>query len=172
MTELESPLNVLILGSGPAGLTAAIYAARANLNPVLVYGREKGGQLRITSDVEKYPGFPIGIKGPEMMDLLTEQAARFETRFFQGDVVEADLSNRPFSLKLENGEDKEVYISEGFVQFSENNLLVIAVELIEKQDLSNDFVNKKIADLESILSSADNNIKVQSKIDSLKALSL
>ena len=76
------------------------------------------------------------------------------------------------SIKLENGDDKEVYISEGFVQFSENNLLVIAVELIEKQDLSDDFVNKKIADLESILSSADNNIKVQSKIDSLKALSL
>ena len=58
----------------------------------------------ITSDVENYPGFPKGIKGPEMMDLLTEQAARFETRFFQGDVVEADLSTRPFSLKLENGE--------------------------------------------------------------------
>ena len=104
MTELESPLNVLILGSGPAGLTAAIYAARANLNPVLVYGREKGGQLMITSDVENYPGFPKGIKGPEMMDLLTEQATRFETRFFQGDVVEAGLSTRPFSLKLENGE--------------------------------------------------------------------
>ena len=76
------------------------------------------------------------------------------------------------SIKLDNGENKVVYISEGFVQFSENNLLVIAVELIEKQDLSDDFVNKKIADLESILSSADNNIKVQSKIDSLKALSL
>ena len=76
------------------------------------------------------------------------------------------------SMKLDNGEDKEVYISEGFVQFSENNLLVIAVELIEKQDISNDFVNKKIADLESILSSEDNNIKVQSKIDSLKAISL
>ncbi len=103
MTELESPLNVLILGSGPAGLTAAIYTARANLNPVLVYGREKGGQLMITSEVENYPGFPQGIKGPEMMDLLTEQANRFETRFLQGDVVEADLSSRPFSLILEDG---------------------------------------------------------------------
>ena len=103
MTELESPLNVLILGSGPAGLTAAIYTARANLNPVLVYGREKGGQLMITSDVENYPGFPQGIKGPEMMDLLTEQAKRFETRFLQGDVVEADLSRRTFSLILEDG---------------------------------------------------------------------
>ena len=103
MTELESPLNVLILGSGPAGLTAAIYTARANLNPVLIYGREKGGQLMITSDVENYPGFPQGIKGPEMMDLLTEQANRFETRFLQGDVVEADLSSKPFSLILEDG---------------------------------------------------------------------
>ena len=103
MTELESPLNVLILGSGPAGLTAAIYTARANLNPVLLYGREKGGQLMITSEVENYPGFPQGIKGPEMMDLLTEQANRFETRFLQGDVVEADLSSRPFSLILEDG---------------------------------------------------------------------
>ncbi|MDP6638404.1 MAG: thioredoxin-disulfide reductase [SAR324 cluster bacterium] len=103
MTELESPLNVLILGSGPAGLTAAIYTARANLNPVLVYGREKGGQLMITSEVENYPGFPQGIKGPEMMDLFTEQANRFETRFLQGDVVEADLSSRPFSLILEDG---------------------------------------------------------------------
>ena len=103
MTELESPLNVLILGSGPAGLTAAIYTARANLNPVLVYGREKGGQLMITSEVENYPGFPQGIKGPEMMDLLTEQANRFETRFLQGDVVEADMSSRPFSLILEDG---------------------------------------------------------------------
>ena len=103
MTELESPLNVLILGSGPAGLTAAIYTARANLNPVLVYGREKGGQLMITSEVENYPGFPQGIKGPELMDLLTEQANRFETRFLQGDVVEADLSSRPFSLILEDG---------------------------------------------------------------------
>ena len=104
MTELESPLNVLILGSGPAGLTAAIYAARANINPVLVYGREKGGQLMITSEVENYPGFPKGIQGPEMMELLTEQAKRFDTRFFQGDIIKADLDNRPFSLTIDNGE--------------------------------------------------------------------
>ena len=94
--------KLIILGSGPAGLTAAIYAARANLNPVVVSGREAGGQLMITTDVENYPGFPEGIQGPEMMGLLKAQAARFETEFFSGDVVEVNLSQRPFKLTLEN----------------------------------------------------------------------
>ena len=94
--------KLIILGSGPAGLTAAIYAARAILQPVVVSGREAGGQLMITSDVENYPGFPEGIKGPEMMDLLKAQAARFGTEFFSGDVIDVDLSRRPFKLTLEN----------------------------------------------------------------------
>ena len=96
--------KLVILGSGTAGLTAAIYAARANLNPVVVSGREAGGQLMITTDVENYPGFPEGIKGPEMMDLLKAQAARFDTEFYTGDVIDADLSQRPFKLTLENKE--------------------------------------------------------------------
>jgi len=96
--------KLIILGSGPAGLTAAIYAARAILNPVVVSGREAGGQLMITTDVENYPGFPEGIQGPEMMDLLKAQAARFGTEFFSGDVVEVDFSQRPFKLFLENND--------------------------------------------------------------------
>ena len=102
MSEKKQHNRLIILGSGPAGLTAAIYAARAILNPVVVSGREAGGQLMITKDVENYPGFPDGIKGPEMMELLKEQALRFGTKFLSGDVIEVDLSQRPFKLDLEN----------------------------------------------------------------------
>ncbi len=102
MPTKEQHHKLIILGSGPAGLTAAIYAARAILQPVVVSGREAGGQLMITSDVENYPGFPEGINGPEMMDLLKAQAARFGTEFFSGDVMDVDLSQRPFKLTLEN----------------------------------------------------------------------
>ncbi|MAD82091.1 MAG: thioredoxin-disulfide reductase [Deltaproteobacteria bacterium] len=102
MSTKEQHHKLIILGSCPAGLTAAIYAARAILQPVVVSGREAGGQLMITSDVENYPGFPEGIKGPEMMDLLKAQAARFGTEFFSGDVMDVDLSQRPFKLTLEN----------------------------------------------------------------------
>ncbi len=102
MSEKNQHHRLIILGSGPAGLTAAIYAARAILNPVVVSGREAGGQLMITTDVENYPGFPEGIKGPEMMELLKEQALRFGTKFLSGDVIEVDLRQRPFKLNLEN----------------------------------------------------------------------
>ena len=102
MAEKNHHHRLIILGSGPAGLTAAIYAARAILNPVVVSGREAGGQLMITTDVENYPGFPEGIKGPEMMELLKEQALRFGTKFLSGDVIEVDLRPRPFKLNLEN----------------------------------------------------------------------
>jgi thioredoxin reductase (NADPH) len=93
--------NVVILGSGPAGLTAAVYAARANLSPVLVEGAQAGGQLMITTDVENYPGFPSGILGPELIAEMKKQAGRFQTRYLTGDVTEVNLATRPFTVVIE-----------------------------------------------------------------------
>ncbi len=95
--------KLIILGSGPAGLTAAIYAARADLAPLLVHGSQPGGQLTTTTDVENYPGFPDGLMGPDMMERFTKQAERFGTRFIQDEVVRVDLGQRPFLIETGSG---------------------------------------------------------------------
>ncbi|MGK5090898.1 thioredoxin-disulfide reductase [Deltaproteobacteria bacterium TL4] len=101
MSQKTAHHPLIILGSGPSGLTAAVYAARANLKPALVSGFEPGGQLMITTEVENYPGFPEGVQGPDLMDLFRKQAERFNTHFYTGDVLQCDLAQRPFTLSLE-----------------------------------------------------------------------
>lgn len=108
--------ELIIIGSGPAGYTAAVYASRANLNPLMIEGHEPGGQLTTTTDVENFPGFPDGIMGPELMAGMKKQAARFGTEFLSTHVTSADLSKRPFKITCENGDNfeaKSIIISTG-----------------------------------------------------------
>src|ERR671923_2396360 len=95
--------KVIIVGSGPAGLTAALYAARANLTPLLIEGLEAGGQLMLTTMVENWPGFRDGIMGPDLMMEMRLQAERFGTEILQGNVTSVDLQRRPFTLTMSDG---------------------------------------------------------------------
>jgi thioredoxin reductase (NADPH) len=97
--------TIVILGNGPAGCTAAIYAARANMKPVVIAGPQPGGQLTITSDVENFPGFPDPISGPELMEKFRKQAERFGAKFVDGIVTKAELSERPFKLWLDDTQE-------------------------------------------------------------------
>ena len=107
--------NVVIIGSGPAGLTAAIYSGRANLQPLLIRGVEAGGQLTLTTLVENFPGFPKGVQGPDLIEMMQKQAAEFGAEFKDGNVTRVDLSRRPFVLELgeERVETRTLIIASG-----------------------------------------------------------
>lgn len=101
MTETTDAVeNLIIIGSGPAGLTAAVYSARANLKPLMIEGEEAGGQLMLTTDVENFPGFDHGITGPDLISVTRKQAERFGTRFITQNVTKVDFSSRPFKIYI------------------------------------------------------------------------
>ncbi len=107
-TQVE---NVIIIGSGPAGLTSAVYTARANLNPLMIEGEEAGGQLMITNDVENFPGFEHGITGPDLIAVMRKQAERFGTRFITRNVTKVDLSKRPYQVTV----GKDQYLAHSII---------------------------------------------------------
>jgi thioredoxin reductase (NADPH) len=117
--------NVVIIGSGPAGDTAALYTARAELEPLVIEGNTPGGQLTITTEVENFPGFPEGIQGPDLMVVLKEQAERFGARYIMGYVTDTDLSQRPFKITVD---DETVYYARSLVVASGATAQLLGLE--------------------------------------------
>lgn len=111
MSAPQKVENVIIIGSGPAGLTAAVYAARANLNPLMIEGEEAGGQLMITTEVENFPGFAHGVTGPELVSIMRKQAERFGTRYITRNVSKVDFTTRPFKVFVGN----ELHLAESVI---------------------------------------------------------
>ncbi len=111
MSETQKVENVIIVGSGPAGLTAAVYTARANLNPLMIEGEEAGGQLMITTEVENFPGFAHGVTGPELVAVMRKQAERFGTRYITRNVTKVDTSSMPYKVHVGN----EVHLTKSII---------------------------------------------------------
>ena len=124
----EKVHRVIILGSGAAGLTAAIYASRANLSPLVIEGTQPGGQLTITTDVENYPGFPEGVQGPELMVLFRKQAERFGTQYLAGDISSIDLKIKPFTVFL----DKQALKTETLIVATGASAKLLGIESEKK----------------------------------------
>ncbi len=123
-TELKDHYEVVIMGSGPAGLTAALYTARADLEPVVFEGLEAGGQLTLTTDVENFPGFPNGVLGPELMDSMKQQAERFGAHCLFGEITKVDFSKRPFVI---TSNEKEI-LAETFIISSGASAKMLGLE--------------------------------------------
>jgi thioredoxin reductase (NADPH) len=133
-TVEPTPRKVIIIGSGPAGLTAAIYTSRANLEPLLIEGEpssnsdQPGGQLMLTTDVENFPGFPTGIMGPELMANFREQAARFGTEILTSKVSKVDLSQRPFKVWIGDSTAEPTYLAESIIVSTGAQSLMLGLE--------------------------------------------